>query len=161
MHDSATQSETPVYIYIHVIIYPGYDSLMLHTSLVLTFTYIIYIHTMDINSTDESDFQYVSPAGSLTLSPTTTQRCVDIEILEDSELEDTEFLTVSLSLTSEQNSVSLSPQYANVSIIDKNGELEPKFHTVCALTCFIKYMCINYMLDAESREIRDLESQGP
>lgn len=79
---------------------------------------------MHINSTDGSDFQYVnSPPGSLSLSPTTTQQCFNIMILDDSEIEGTESLTVSLSLTSGQNSVSLSQPNATISIIDDDSEL--------------------------------------
>ena len=81
---------------------------------------------MYINSTDVSDFQYVnksSPPGSLSLSPNTTQQCVNIDILDDSEMEETEFLTLSLSLTSEQNSIALSQPNATVYIIDNDSEL--------------------------------------
>ena len=85
---------------------------------------------MHISSTDASDF--VSPSKQVTLSPTTTQQCVDITISDDSKLEETEFLTLSLFLTSEQNSVSLSQQNATVYITD-NGRLQHKPLCACKI----------------------------
>ena len=96
---------------------------------------------MHISSTDASDF--LSPSKQVTLSPNATRQCVNIVTLEDSELEETEFLTLSLSLTSEQNSVSLSQQNATVYITD-NGRLQHK--PLCACTYLLtNKMCIYSM----------------
>ena len=106
-------------------LYHPYIEFMTPCYLLLTFTRTLHIYIYT-NSTDASDFQYVnqrSPPGFLSLSPNTTQQCVNIAILDDSEMEETEFLTLSLSLTSEQNSVALSQPNATVYIIDNDGEL--------------------------------------
>ena len=71
-------------------------------------------------SAERSDYDRLS--NDVTLSHTTTQQCVSLDILDDSVLEDIESLTVSLSLNGEQNSVSLSPHTATIFINDDDGE---------------------------------------
>ena len=65
---------------------------------------------------------YDRQSNNATLSDTTTQQCVSLDIVDDSVLEDIESLTVSLSLNGEQNSVSLSPHTATIFINDDDGE---------------------------------------
>ena len=58
----------------------------------------------------------------MTLSDTATQQCVSLDIVDDSVLEDTESLTVSLSLNGERNGVLLSLPTATIFITDDDGE---------------------------------------
>ena len=58
----------------------------------------------------------------MTLSDTATQQCVSLDIVDDSVLEDTESLTVSLSLIGKEKSVSLSPPTATIFINDDDSE---------------------------------------
>ena len=71
-------------------------------------------------SAERSDYDRLS--NSVTLSDTTTQQCVSLDIVDDSVLEDIESLTVSLSLNGEQNGVSLSAHTATIFINDDDGE---------------------------------------
>ena len=71
-------------------------------------------------SAEKSDYDRLS--NDVTLSDTATQQCVSLDIVDDSVLEDTEFLTVSLSLLGKQDSVSLSPPTATIFITDDDSE---------------------------------------
>ena len=77
-------------------------------------------------SAEISDYNIQS--NNVTLSDTTTRQCVSVDVVDDSVLEDTESLTVSLSLTREQSSVSLSPPAATIFITDNDGESLNHFH---------------------------------
>ena len=71
-------------------------------------------------SAERSDYDRIS--NNVTLSDTTTQQCVSLDIVDDSVLEDIESLTVSLSLPVKQDSVSLSPPTATIFITDDDSE---------------------------------------
>ena len=71
-------------------------------------------------STDGVD--YTRFTGSVTLSPTTSVHCVSVMIENDSLLEETEILTVSLSMSHELNSVQLTVPTATILITDDDGE---------------------------------------
>ena len=71
-------------------------------------------------SVEKSDYDRLS--NNVTLSDTTTEQCVSLDIVDDSVLEDIESLTVSLSLPVKQDSVSLSPPTATVFITDDDSE---------------------------------------
>lgn len=73
-----------------------------------------------IPSTEVSDYVEVQPF-AVTLSPTASRHCLSIVVVDDSVPEDTEYLTVSLSLTEEQSGVLLSQHSSNVHITD-DGE---------------------------------------
>ena len=61
---------------------------------------------------------YTAITGTVTLTPTDAQRCVTIMIEDDSVLEETESLTVSLSPTGVTESVQLSQQTTTIVITD-------------------------------------------
>ena len=65
---------------------------------------------------------------AVTLTPTVTQQCVSVMIVDDSVLEKTEFLTVSLLLTGDMDGVQLSQHAATIFIIDDDGK---------------KYLCVD------------------
>ena len=71
-------------------------------------------------STDEGDYTALTRA--VTLTPTVTQQCVLVMIEDDSVLEETESLTVSLSLTGAPDSVQLSEQTATIVITNDDGK---------------------------------------
>lgn len=98
---------------------------------------------MHISSTAESDFFSLSE--SVTLSPTTTKRCVSVNIVQDSLLEEAEYLTVSLSFTNEQSSVLISQQNATIYIIDDDGELE-HIHKFLRITNKTRGTCTSYIM---------------
>ena len=58
---------------------------------------------------------------TVNLTPTVTQQCVSVMIEDDSVLEKTESLTVSLSLTGASDSVYLSQPTATIVITDDDG----------------------------------------
>ena len=65
------------------------------------------------------DYRAVSE--SISLSPTLSEACVDVEIEDDSAVESTEYLTVSLSSLDGGLSVELSPDSTTIYIIDNDG----------------------------------------
>ena len=65
------------------------------------------------------DYRAVSE--SISLSPTLSEACVDVEIEDDSAVESTEYLTVSLSPLDEGLSVELIPRNASIYITDNDG----------------------------------------
>ena len=70
--------------------------------------------------TEEDD--YTALIRIVTLTPTDTQQCVRVMIKDDSVLEETESLTVSLSLTGVVDSVRLSQQTTSIVITDNDGK---------------------------------------
>ena len=72
-------------------------------------------------STSTEDGDYTALTGTVTLTPTDTQQCVSVMIEDDSVLEETESLTVSLSLTEILDRVQLTQQTATVVILDNDG----------------------------------------
>ena len=79
----------------------------------LTYTFVASL-------AERSDYDLLS--NDVTLSDTATQQCVSLVIVDDSVLEDTESLTVSLSLLGKENSVSLSLPTATLFITDDDSE---------------------------------------
>ena len=71
-------------------------------------------------STEEDD--YTAFTGTVTLSPTNDQQCVSVMIEDDSVLEETESLTVSLSQTGVVDSVQVSQQTTNIVITDDDSK---------------------------------------
>ena len=71
-------------------------------------------------STEIND--YTALTATVTLTPTVPEGCVSVIIKDDSVLEETEFLTVSLSLIEVLDSVQLSQQTATVVITDDDGK---------------------------------------
>ena len=65
------------------------------------------------------DYRAVSE--SISLSPTLSEACVDVEIEDDSAVESTEYLTVSLSPLDGGLSVELSPDSTTIYITDNDG----------------------------------------
>ena len=65
------------------------------------------------------DYRAVSE--SISLSPTLSEACVDVEIEDDSAVESTEYLTVSLSSLDGGLSVELSPDSTTIYITDNDG----------------------------------------
>ena len=84
----------------------------------------VYVHDIlylgfVCTSTDEDDYTALTRA--VTLTPTVTQQCVSVMIEDDSVLEETESLTVSLSLTGAPDSVHLFQQTATIVITDNDS----------------------------------------
>ena len=82
-----------------------------------------------------SDFAGRSVA--VTLSPTAFEDCVSIMVVDDSAPEETEFLTVSVSLIGELNSVQLTQNTATIYIVDNDSEW---LECTCTCTCTV-YTC--------------------
>ena len=73
----------------------------------------------------------------MTLTPTVTQQCVSVMIEDDSVLEETESLTVSLSLTGAPDGAQLSQQIATVIVTDEDGnEIDNHATCICTLILF-------------------------
>ena len=77
-------------------------------------------------STEVEDYTALTRA--VTLTPTVTQQCVSVMIEDDSVLEETESLTVSLSLTGVLDGVQLSRHTATIFITNDDGK---------------KYLCVD------------------
>ena len=71
-------------------------------------------------STEEGD--YTAFTGTVTLTPTNDQQCVSVMIEDDSVLEETESLTVSLSPIGLMESVQLSQQSTTLVITDDDSK---------------------------------------
>ena len=80
-------------------------------------------------STEEDD--YTAFTGTVTLSPTNDQQCVSVMIEDDSVLEETESLTVSLSLIGVLDSVELSQHTTTIDITDDDGNRIDILVTFC------------------------------
>ena len=78
------------------------------------------------------DYRAVSE--SISLSPTLSEACVDVEVEDDSAVESNECLTVSLSPLDGGLSVELSPNSTTVCITDNDG-----------MYCRCIYMCIGLL----------------
>ena len=65
------------------------------------------------------DYRAVSEI--ISLSPTLSEACVDVEVEDDSAVESNEYLTVSLSPLDEGLSVELSPNSTTIYITDNDG----------------------------------------
>ena len=84
-------------------------------SAILSYTYIVL-------PTEGVDYRGVSI--DVTLSPSNSEQCVSVEIVDDSAVEQTESLTVSLSLPpGGLSSVQLTPNTATILITDNDGAL--------------------------------------
>ena len=83
---------------------------------ILLLPFLYYFFT----STETND--YTALAEIVTLTPTVSERCVSVTIENDSVLEETESLTLSLSLIGGLDSVQLSQQTATVVITDDDGK---------------------------------------
>ena len=79
---------------------------------------VVYLHFL-LPPSAPGDYRAVSE--SISLSPTLSEACVDVEIVDDSAVEGTEYLTVSLSALDEGLSVELSPDSTTVHITDNDG----------------------------------------
>ena len=76
----------------------------------------IYVHA----PAEASDYERLSI--DVTLSPTNSEQCVSVEVVDDSAVEQTESLTVSLSLPAGGlSSVQLTPNTATILITDNDG----------------------------------------
>ena len=76
----------------------------------------IYVHV----PAEASDYERLST--DVTLSPTNPEQCVSVEVVDDSAVEQTESLTVSLSLPAGGlSSVQLTPNTATILITDNDG----------------------------------------
>ena len=64
---------------------------------------------------------YIKLSRDLTLSPTTSEQCVSIDIIDDTAFEENEMMAISVSLAEVQERVQISPQSANVFITDNDG----------------------------------------
>ena len=71
-------------------------------------------------ATEGLDFPRLSR--TVTLTPTDAQQCVIVTIEDDSELEETESLIVSVSLTGIVDSVLLTQHTASISIVDNESK---------------------------------------
>ena len=83
----------------------------------------MYTHVVSVSacySTDVVDYSGLSAA--VTLSATASEDCVSIRVVDDSVLEETESLMVSLSLTGELTSVLLTIPFATLHITNDDGE---------------------------------------
>ena len=87
---------------------------------------------------------YTAITGTVTLTPTDAQQCVTVMIEDDSLLEETESLTVSLSPTGVIESVQLSLQTTTIVITDDDGKkLEDTCtYIICVCTCVHVCTCI-------------------
>ena len=94
----------------------------------------VYISMTALIATEGTDFAGLSR--TVTLTPTVTQQCVSVMIEDDSVLEETESLTVSLSLTGAQDSVQLSQPTAPIMIVDNDR----KHQSVCYMMYIYMYM---------------------
>ena len=72
---------------------------------------------------------YTELSAVITLSATASEDCVSIGVVDDSVLEETEFLTVTLSLIRELNSVQLTEHTATILITDDDGKWD--YVTTC------------------------------
>ena len=80
----------------------------------------MYYDNYMYTSTEGVDYRGVS--ADVTLSPTNPERCVSVEVVDDSVVELDESLTVSLSLPAGGlNSVQLTPNTATILITDDDG----------------------------------------
>ena len=76
---------------------------------------------MYILPTEGVDYRGVST--DVTLSPSNSEQCVSVEVVDDSAVELDESLTMSLSLpTGELSSVQLTPNTTTILITDNDGE---------------------------------------
>ena len=79
---------------------------------------------------------YEEKVEEVTLSPSISEECILVVVMNDSILEDTEYLTVSLSTLTEGVRVELTQENVDISIIDSTGR---KFyiyfcmHDVCIM----------------------------
>jgi hypothetical protein len=81
----------------------------------------LQLETISGTAVDEDDYTALTRA--VTLTPTVTQQCVSVMIEDDSVLEETESLTVSLSLTGAPDGVQLSEQTATIVITNDDDSL--------------------------------------
>ena len=77
------------------------------------------------------DDDYTALIRIVTLTPTDTQQCVRVMIEDDSVLEETESLTVSLSLIGVLDSVELSQHTTTIDITDDDGNRIDILVTFC------------------------------
>ena len=77
--------------------------------------------TLHVLPTEGVDYRGVT--ADVTLSPTNPERCVSVEVVDDSAVEQTESLTVSLSLPpGGLSSVQLTPNTTTILITDNDSE---------------------------------------
>ena len=76
----------------------------------------------------------------MTLSATASEDCVSISVVDDSVLEETESLVVSLSLTGVLTSVQLTQHTATILIT--NDDSEQLVHA-CTCTCMYEILCVH------------------
>jgi hypothetical protein len=84
------------------------------------------VHLESEAGTAEENKDYIKLSRDLTLSPTTSEQCVSIDIIDDTAFEENEMMAISVSLAEVQERVQISPQSANVFITD-NDELTVAF----------------------------------
>ncbi|CAI8010534.1 Adhesion G protein-coupled receptor L3 [Geodia barretti] len=84
------------------------------------------VHLESETGTAEENKDYINLSRDLTLSPTTPEQCVSIDIIDDTAFEENEMIAMSVSLAEVQERVQISPQSANVFITD-NDELTVGF----------------------------------
>ena len=102
------------------------------------FMYIDWFHLSIVyfcSSTEEAD--YTALRRAVTLHPAVTQQCVSVMIEDDSVLEETETLTVSLSLTGAPDGVQISQQTATIVITNDDG----KHFIVLCFWCYVRQFC--------------------
>ena len=78
---------------------------------------VISIIAPSISLSENKDYMKLSR--DLTLSPTTPEQCVYIDIIDDTEFEENEMMAMSVSEVQER--VQISPKSANVFITDNDG----------------------------------------
>ena len=89
-------------------------------------------------ATEGLDFARLSR--TVTLTPTDAQQCVIVTIEDDLELEETESLIVSVSLTGIVDSVLLSQHTASISIVDNDRKQPIVSCALCGYTVLLKFI---------------------
>ncbi|CAI8010541.1 Extracellular matrix protein FRAS1 [Geodia barretti] len=85
------------------------------------------VHLESETGTAEENKDYIKLSRDITLSPTTPEQCVSIDIIDDTAFEENEMMAMSVSLAEVQERVQILPQSANVFITD-NDELHVGFN---------------------------------
>ena len=97
------------------------------------YIYVVYTYMHILPPPAPGDYRAVSE--SISLSPTLSEACVDVEVEDDSAVESTECLTVSLSPLDGGLSVELSPNSTTVCITDNDGTM------LSAIYTYLFHMC--------------------
>ena len=93
------------------------------------------IHIQNISFAEGTDYERLST--NVTLSPSNSEQCVSVEVVDDSAVEREESLTVSLSLPpGGLSSVQLTPNTTTILITDNDGESSPGPDCLSSTYCF-------------------------